>query len=185
MGRDAAGAEFPFKETAATEMLKAALQNAQDERGLSTRAVARKLGYKASVVISHMQTGRVPIPLDRAADIAEVVGIDPREFLLAVLEQRHPGSLKVLGANESTTASPQHFVAELEVLAASRLDDLPEEHKRVLREVVTDKAPARRWLTIAELSTMLLLRRVRPDFATHGIPQDDLSGIEAFLKHTA
>jgi len=172
-----------FKETVAAQMLRTALDKAA-ERGVSTRAVARQLGYKATVVISHMATGRVPIPLDRAAKIAEVVGMDTRRFFLAVLEQRHPGSTAVLGAQDYAAAAPDPFAAELELLAGSSLGELPEEHKRVLRDVVSDRAPARRWLSAAELPTVLLLRRLRPGFSEHGITREDLSGIEALLDNS-
>jgi hypothetical protein len=112
-----------------------------------------------------------------------VVGLDPRRFFLAVLEQRHPGSMSVLGAGSETLPSRDPFTSELELLAGSTLGALPQEHKQVLREVVSDRAPARRWLSAAELPTVLLLRRLRPSFQKHGIPQEDLSGIEAFLAY--
>jgi hypothetical protein len=184
MQNEPAAEDVPFKGTEATNMLKAALDTIADERGLSNRAVARQLGYKATVVISHMATGRVPIPLERAVEIASVVGLDPRQFFLAVLEQRHPGSMSVLGAHALTSVSPDAFSAELEVLAGSKLGELPEEHKRIIREVVSERAPARRWLSIAELPTILLLRRLRPEMSKHGMPRDDLRGIEASLEHT-
>jgi hypothetical protein len=182
MPTDAADCDFPFKGTEATKMLKAGLERAANERGLSTRAAARELGYKATVVISHMATGRVPIPIDRAVEIAEVVGLDPRKFFMAVLEQRHPGSTEVLRLPSQIGSSSNPFTAELELLAGSALGHLPEEHKRVLREVVSDRSPARRWLSIAELPTILLLRQLRPEISAQGMPQDDLAGIEAFLE---
>jgi hypothetical protein len=182
MPTDAADCDFPFKGTEATKMLKAGLERAANERGLSTRAAARELGYKATVVISHMATGRVPIPLDRAVEIAEVVGIDSRKFFIAVLEQRHPGSTQFLRLSGQGASSSDHFATELELLAGSPLDKLAEEHKRVLREVVADKAPKRRWLSLAELPTVMRLRELRPDFAERGLPKEDLAGIETFLE---
>jgi hypothetical protein len=171
----------PFKETAATQMLHTALQRAAKERGLSTRAAARELGYKATVVISHMATGRVPIPLERAVEIAQVVGLDPPAFYAAVLEQRYPGSSEMLGLANRNVERPGTFVSELTVLAGCGLEELPEEHRRILREVVSERAPARRWLSIAELPTVLALRRLRPDMSKHGLTHDDIVAIRSAL----
>lgn len=174
--------DFPYENTRATQLLKAGLARAADQRGLSTRAAARELGYKATVVISHMATGRVPIPLDRAAEIAEVIGLPPREFFLAVLEQRHPGAEKVLENFDQRTSRSDNFANELAMLAGCDLDRLSDEHKRILREVVCDRAPARRWLSLAELPTVAALREVWPSFSERGLPKAELGGVERFLK---
>jgi hypothetical protein len=52
--------------------------------------MAGQLGYKSAVVLSHMRTGRLPIPIDRAGEIAKMVGLEPARFLILVLEQRYP-----------------------------------------------------------------------------------------------
>jgi hypothetical protein len=181
MPTDAADCDFPFKGTEATKMLKAGLERAANERGISTRAAARELGYKATVVISHMATGRVPIPLDRAAEIAEVVGLDPRDFYLAVLEQRHPGAAEILGSGESDDPYGDRFAAELSLLAGCALGALSQEHKHVLREVVAERSPSRRWLSVAELPAILMLRSVRPGMREHGLTPSEIRKIGAVL----
>ena len=60
--------DYPLKETVATRMLAKALEDAARDRDLSQRQIARQLGYKGSVVLSHMALGRVPIPIDRVPD---------------------------------------------------------------------------------------------------------------------
>jgi hypothetical protein len=173
--------ELAFAGTTAARMLKAGLQQAARERGLSTRAAARELGYKATVVISHMATGRVPVPLDRAVEIAQVVGLDPREFYLAVLEQRFPGSVEILDLGTAHEGGDE-FVNELQTIAGGRLTDLPAEHKDVIRDVVCERAPMRRWLTVQELSAMLFLRKLRPSITNAGLQPADAAALEEALK---
>jgi hypothetical protein len=181
MPTDAADCDFPFKGTEATKMLKAGLERAADERGLSTRAAARELGYKATVVISHMATGRVPIPLDRAVEIAEVTGLDPRKFYIAVLEQRHPGSAGILGLGSTAGEVTDSFAEELQVIAGCRLTELPVEHKAVIREVVSERHPRRRWLSLAELSVIAMLRRYRPRLTEEGLAPGEFERIGSLL----
>ena len=56
-------------------MLRAALDRAQREQRLSIRKLGQRLGYKQATVLSHMATGRVLVPLERAADLH---GLIPR-----------------------------------------------------------------------------------------------------------
>ena len=78
---------YPLRGTRAQTMLENAMKVAQGA-GQSQRDVAATLGYKSSVVLSHMTAGRVPIPIDRAKDIASALRMEANAFLLAVLEQR-------------------------------------------------------------------------------------------------
>lgn len=82
---------YPHSETLATQMMADAFRKLELNNGPSQRQMAARLGYKTSVVLSHMALGRVPVPIDRASQLAHALGMDEREFLLAVLEQRHPG----------------------------------------------------------------------------------------------
>jgi hypothetical protein len=181
MAEHVAESEFPFRGTAATEMLKQGLLKAASERGLSTRAAARELGYKATVVISHMATGRVPIPLDRAFEIAEVIGLDPRPFYIAVLEQRHPDSAEILSLDSDVRMATDSFAAELQMIAGCSLNELPDEHKAVMREVISERHPRRRWLSLAELSVVATLRRYRPRLAEAGLTPNELDRIGSLL----
>ncbi len=181
LGERTEDGEHPFAGTTAMEMLRDGLRRAADQRGLSTRAAAKQLGYKATVVISHMATGRVPIPLDRAAEIAEVVGLDPTRFFRAVLEQRHPGSAEILGLNSLVTSTTDPFADELRMIAGCNLADLPDEHKIVIREAVSERHPRRRWLSLQELSVMAKLRQRRPELAEAGLSSAELDRIVGVL----
>nr|WP_166175711.1 helix-turn-helix transcriptional regulator [Altererythrobacter segetis] len=96
--------DYPLANSEATRMLAAGLEHAAEDKGWSQRTIAKMLNYRASVVLSHMALGRVPIPIDRALQFARLLGMDTAKFLLAVLEQRHPeiDFVKVLGATAKT-----------------------------------------------------------------------------------
>lgn len=81
---------YPHATSAAAVMLTSAFGRLASDHGISQRRLAAHLGYANSVPLSHMASGRVPVPIDRALDLAEATGMCPKEFLLAVLDQRHP-----------------------------------------------------------------------------------------------
>jgi hypothetical protein len=158
-----------YADTRAAQMLTNGLHMAKRE-GRSLRTIAKELDYKQATVLSHMAKGRVPVPLDRAAQIAGAVSIDPGQFLLAALEQRTDDASLLLQPNAaSTTAGQQGFGAELALLAGGSVDNLDDEHRWVMREVVTDASPRRRWLSAAELTFVLRLRELRPAIGTEGL----------------
>lgn len=175
--------EFPFADTLAAQMLKTALRRASDERGLSLRSIAKTLGYKQATVLSHMSKGRVPIPLERSAEIARAAGLSQAEFLRAVVAQKAPEALEILanGAEEAGAQST-NFVTQLTDLAGSPLELLNDEQKQVLREVMLDRAPARRWLSPTEMTVMMHLRRLRPQIERLGLTQGELQAIEEALN---
>jgi DNA-binding transcriptional regulator YdaS (Cro superfamily) len=149
----------PYAESRAALMLKDGLAALKQNRHRSGRDVARALGYKQSVVLSHMASGRVPIPLERAEAIAREVEISAGEFFLAAVEQRCSSASRLLAdCEKSNVGSAFGFVTELEELAGVKIESLSAEHKDVLREVVADPRPARRWLSVQELSIMGRLR---------------------------
>lgn len=172
---------FPFGETRAARLLHEGLIRAKTERRLSARQIALGLGYKQPVVLSHMASGRVAVPLERAIDIAEAVGLRPDAFLSAALEQREPRASMLLSA-AGNGDTQDRFARELAALAGGALASLPDEHKQVLREVVVDRAPSRRWLTLAELPTVACIRSAAPRFSTHGLSATELNGISAILE---
>jgi len=149
--------DYPLAHTDATRMLAAGLERVHADMGLTQKEVASRLSYKTSVVLSHMALGRVPIPIDRAEDIAGVLGLDRSRFLMAVLNQRHP-SIDFNALFEPTNVQAGHIVAELEALAGTSLDLLPQQTIEVLREVVACANPARRWITPEQLSALDALR---------------------------
>jgi DNA-binding transcriptional regulator YdaS (Cro superfamily) len=157
-----------WADSAAAQMLAVGLKAAAVERRLSLREIGRRLGYKQPVVLSHMATGRVPIPLDRAPDIAREVGLPAGPFLLAVLAQRHPDV-----DWELLTGNVDPFATELERTAGKPLSVLSPAHHRVLRDVVRDSEPEERWLSITEISAIRLLRELFPRLHDDGLTADD------------
>ena len=171
--------DYPLKGTRAQAMLENAMKLAQ-AKGRSQREVAASLGYKTSVVLSHMTVGRVPIPVDRAKYIAKELGIPADAFLIAVLEQRFPE----VDFNKlfNVTYSSGRTVARLEAIAGCSLEDLPPETRAILEEVVAARNPRRRWLAPAELDTMELIRNLRPDSSLNGLSDEDRQAIEKVLR---
>ena len=171
---------YPLKDTRATIMLAEAMKAAQVS-GRSQRDIATKnLGYKSSVVLSHMTAGRVPIPIDRAEEIASALGMDTQTFQLAVLEQRFPDvDFKTLF---NVAYSSDRTVGRLEAVAGCSLNDLPADTRAMLDEVVAARNPKRRWLEPAELATIDLIRRLRPDSPSEGLSEVDRQAIEKALR---
>lgn len=156
-------------------MLRSALDRMKVE-GTSLRQIGKILGYKQATVISHMANGRVAIPMRKASEIAEAVGLDPARFIISVAAQRQPAEYRLALATggETIGAERQGLAAELELIAGQPLDCLPASHKRILREVVAEANPGRRWLELAELSAAEAIRAWRPNLAKEGLsPSDD------------
>jgi transcriptional regulator with XRE-family HTH domain len=174
-------ADDPFKlrGTKAQRMLELGLREKQRATGWTQKDIADKLGYKSSVVLSHMSIGRVPIPVDKALDIADALDLDRDAFVLAVLDQRYPD----IGVHRlfNVTFSSERTAARLEAAAGCSLDDLPDETVAVLEEVVAARTPKRRWLTIAEAPVMDLIRRLRSRVGTAGLVSADAEAIEKAL----
>jgi hypothetical protein len=160
--------KYPHAETAAAKMLAQGLRTAAAERKLSLREIGRRLGYSQPVVLSHMATGRVPIPIDRAVEIAEAVGISPDAFLEAVLEQRHPS----IGWRMAKGRSDP-LCDELTSLAGTALSSLPKGRQQVLRDAVDSADAEERWLSKAELPVVRLLRELFPHMKEGGLTAGD------------
>ena len=171
-----------YRDSAAARLLAAGLANAANEQGLSQRSLARQLGYKQSVVLSHMALGRVPIPLERAVQFADLLGIDRREFLLAVLEQRLPdidwSEITSYGAAGSGAGE---LVTSLEAIAGGALDSLNSEQKFVMREVARDRYASERWLSVHEVPTIAQIRSLRPAIGTNGLSAEDHDAIRTIF----
>lgn len=170
-----------FEGTTAAVMLAAGLHSAAQERGLSLREIGRQLGYRQPVVLSHMASGRVPIPTGRATDIARLVGIPVDRFLEAVLHQHHPDVEWGL-----ITGKPDPFTLGLELNAGKPMSALSERHQTVLREVVEDSKPEERWLSIPEIAAVKLLRDLFPEMPTRGFSDEDRDALRlaATLRST-
>jgi hypothetical protein len=127
-----------------------------------------------------MTLGRVPIPIDKAERIATALGLDPKAFLLAVLEQRHPDIDFQSLFNISYSSEPT--VSRLEAIAGCSLDDLPADTISMLEEVIAARHPRRRWLAPSELQTMALIRDLRPNSAAEGLSDADRESIKKALN---
>jgi len=169
--------EFSFADTAAARMLKDGLDR-QKTKGVSLRSIAKRLHYAQATVLSHMANGRVGIPIERATEIAREVGLDQREFLAAAVAQRAPEAQVLLAGVPTGNFG---LVAELAMVAGGSLDELSDEQKSVMREVAADPRPARRWLSIAELPAVNLIREARPHVRQHGLSSADMNLIGALL----
>lgn len=179
-----AGVDFAYRDSVAARLLAAGLAHAAKEEGLSQRSLAKRLGYKQSVVLSHMALGRVPVPLERAGQLADLLGIDKREFLMAVLAQRVP-DVDWATIFAPSTVPPSHageFASSLEVIARGALDELNSTQKAVMREVVRDDYASERWLSVHELPIMVMLRSLRPAIVTEGLTSEDRDAIIAALQ---
>lgn len=181
----ASGSNFPHAETRAAQMLRRALDVNQREKGISIRKLGAQLGYKQAAVLSHMASGRVPIPLERALDIAEATDLDPGDFLAACVEQRNPDAKRLLRSFAPEETSSFSLVSDLNVIAGGPLDEMTDGQKLVMREAASDSRASRRWLSAAELPLIELVRRLRPSVTREGLTPSDLSAIESALKQNA
>lgn len=172
---------FQFADSAAARMLSEGLTRANEEQGLSIRQLGKQLGYKQAVVLSHMASGRVPIPIDRAEDFADALRLDKRAFLQAVIKQRHPTVSWDILASAGGSSVTDDLTHELEVIIGTSLKSLTKEQRGVMREVAADSSPRRRWLSVHELPVVEMLRKAVPAFQAEGLDRAEMAGIEAFL----
>ena len=172
---------YRWADTAAAKMLLLGLERARDKRGLSVRQLAKSLDYKQAVVLSHMATGRAPIPLDRAEQIASVLDIDPSKFLRAVLDQRHPEvRWGLITAAAGATAS-DNLAAQLEIILNAPLSDLNSEQRHMMREIAAERSPARRWLSVHELPLIEAIRSAREADRDRELSDEEIEAILASL----
>jgi transcriptional regulator with XRE-family HTH domain len=176
------GPAHPFAETRAAMMLKRGFDR-QKDKGVSLRSVARTLNYAQATVLSHMANGRVAVPIERAAEIARAVGIDESEFLSAAVEQRAPEAARLLGGMPD--GDPFNLATEVTMIAGKKLDELSDEQKSIIREVAADLHPGRRWLSIAEVPTVTLVRQCKPDFRNTGLTASEMRRVQAALINGA
>lgn len=160
-------------------MLAAGLRSAAKERGLSLREIGRRLHYRQPVVLSHMASGRVAVPTDRAVDIAKEVGLPAGPFLQAVLRQQHPTVEWAL-----ITETTDLLMADLENAAKKPLHQLSIVHRRVLKEVVADDKPQERWIAESEVFALKYLRQVFPNLSKNGLSEADRETLDLALELT-
>lgn len=175
--------DYPLADTAAARMLAEGLARAKDEQGLSVRKIGKLMNYRTAVVLSHMATGRVAIPIDRAVELANILKLEQNSFLLAVLKQRHPEINWGRLFEKELSAEDQGLAMELEAVLGGRLKDLSQEQRAVMREVAAEPHPRRRWLSVHELPAVNVLRETVPNMQTEGVASADLTAIRALLEH--
>lgn len=161
-------------------MLASGLQRIAEREGVSQRQLAKRLGHKQPVMLSHWASGRVPIPVERAFELADALAIDERSFLLAVLEQRHPKVHWEVLEDEHTPA--YDFVSQLQQLAGAPVEEFDPGQIRVMREAAADPRAARRWLSVHEVALVEMVRQLRPTFSEAGLNHTDQKKVESALK---
>lgn len=174
--------DYPLANTPATRMLAEGLARVKDEQGLSVRKIGKQMGYKTAVVLSHMATGRVGIPIDRARELARILDLDEKSFLLAVLQQRHPDIEWSSLFHRGPSPNNHGLAMELEAVLGARLKDLTQEQRAVMREVAGERSPRRRWLSVHELALVARLRESFPQLTTDGLDQADMERIMSALE---
>lgn len=152
-------APFPFADTEAAILFRTLLDQYVHRNNSSLRRLAAELGYKQSTVLSHMASGRVPIPIDRAAEFADHLNIPRATFLSAVLKQRHPDVLEAVAANVGGP-NQQHYLSDSLRIQNSKMT---KSQQRIVQEVLRDYCPEERWLTPAEVPLISFLRNTIPE----------------------
>lgn len=97
---------LPFADTPAAGMLDQAIKRYTAANPGGLRALAARIGIKQATVLSHMANGRIGIPLDRATQFADILGMDATTFSLAVLQQKDPEIYNLLSTEARKKAAP-------------------------------------------------------------------------------
>ena len=173
---------YPLADTPAARMLAEGLARAKEEQGMSVRQIGKLMNYKTAVVLSHMATGRVPIPIDRAVQMAELLKLDEESFLLSVLQQRHPDIDWGRLFQRTTSSGDDGLALELEAVLGARLKNLTHEQRAVMREVAGERFPRRRWLSVHELALVTRLRESFPQLTSDGLDQANMERLMSALE---
>ena len=168
------GNASPLPDTPAARMLSEGLARAKEEQGLSVRQIGKMMGYKTAVVLSHMALGRVPIPIDRTMELADILKLDKRTFLKAVVRQRHPEVEWELLSGDGPSSSADTLVMELQAALGASVRELSKDQRSVMREVAAERSPRRRWLSVHELHVVEILRELFPHMTSDGVDPCDL-----------
>lgn len=156
-------------------MLRSALDHNKRQNRVSLRQLAKQLGYKQSAILSHMANGRVAIPLDRAEELADALGMSKPQFLTYVIKQKYPHFLSAILELNAPTNPP-------EVISERAWSELNEAQRRVVREVLRDRYPEERWLTPHEVPLMNLVREEFPDLGGKGLSEKIIQQLRLAIK---
>lgn len=171
--------QFPHADTAAALTLQSAVKRAKEKNKTSLRTIAKMLNYKQAAVLSHMANGRIPIPVERAKDIAGVLDINPDAFMKLVLKQRYPDL--PLSVEDDVN---NHFALLSELSLPSLpvgLSNATPSQMRIIREVLRDDHASERWLSPHEVFFVGEIRKLRPDIIADGLSSDDLQQVRLAL----
>jgi len=105
--------------------------------------------------------------------MADLLKLDSKSFLLAVLRQRHPEVDWGIVIGSGRSAAADSLAMELEAVLGARLKDLSQEQRAVMREVAAEPRPRRRWLSVHELHAVEVLREMRPSVSSNGLSAAD------------
>lgn len=72
------------------------LKKLREDRGLSQRQLAEKVGTDYYTFISQLETGRGRIPPDRYRIWAEALGLDPKTFVKNLMRYYDPQTYEIL-----------------------------------------------------------------------------------------
>jgi len=181
--------DYPHANTRAAKMLDVAIdQMSKNDRG-SLRQIAGRLGYKSAVILSHMRSGRLAIPIDRAIDLARATEMDAGAFLLAVLEQRHP-EIDFIGVLTGRDAQQDRSMQPLGAVLAANLSDaldqsvtsLSSEHIGVIREIVAEPHPRKRWVGVNESGVIQFIRHALPEVARDGLTSSQKDELKSAFR---
>ncbi len=87
-----------------TRAMRAALRSRRQDLGLSQAALAARLGIESANYLSMLETGKTPLPIGRAPQIAAFLDVHPWEVIRAVLLESEGGYLD--GFLPSATSMP-------------------------------------------------------------------------------
>lgn len=170
---------FPYADTQAATSLKSALAEAKVRQKKSLRQIAKQLNYKQAVVFSHMANGRIPIPVERAIDIAAALDLNPASFLKMVLKQRFP---TVSLPFDETHSQQQNMSTDINLAGLGvSLSDATPTQLRIIHEVLRDHKPEERWLSISEVFAVSEIRKLRPGIMRDGLSSADIERLQNAL----
>ncbi|WP_199039427.1 helix-turn-helix domain-containing protein [Sphingomonas mollis] len=166
--------DHPLAGTKAARMLAQGIQMAAERDKLSLREIAKALGHKNPSMLSQWANGRVPIPIERVAELADALQLDGQLFMLAVLSQRHPSV--DWGIIEDRLTPAYAFVERLQSIAGKPIEEFEPGQVKVMNEVAADPQADRRWISAQESEMIEALR-----ILTWPMADDEVSRIAAKL----
>jgi transcriptional regulator with XRE-family HTH domain len=170
--------QFPYADSRAALVLQSALGRAKTQKKMSLRAIAKALNYRQAAVLSHMASGRIPVPVERAEEIAVALDINPSAFMKMVLKQRYPNmSLEV----EQHVFDHHALLSGLDTNLPPGLNNATPSQMRIIREVLRDDHASERWLSPHEVFFVSEIRKLRPDVIADGLSSDDLKQVRLAL----